>query len=342
MARRSRRDEPGSWHHVMNRAIARRTLFEDGREVRYFLSRLAREVRAGRLEVHAWCVMTTHFHLLVRSPVGELSEAMRRVQNEYVRYFNRRHRRDGTLIRGRFLSKPVRSESYRRTLVAYIDHNPVVAGIASKPWRYPWGSAVHFVAGKQARWHEGGWVRGVVDEGREEGEDFGAAYRRRFGKGLDADVWSWVEERMAFRGRTPVGLDDLVSTAPEEVLGWMRRKAALADGHAIGEPIGSLRAVDRAAVEFGSELGRSGVRGRPVEVHWVFRVAMCRLLASASWTEIGQRTGRPGSSCSSAFLRHHDRLLEGHGPYRRAAGQVAARVVQRRSGTAPPMGSCAR
>jgi hypothetical protein len=60
MARRSRKDEPGRWHHVMNRAIARTTLFEDRTDVRYFLSRLAREVRAGRLKMRAWSGMTTH------------------------------------------------------------------------------------------------------------------------------------------------------------------------------------------------------------------------------------------------------------------------------------------
>ena len=54
MVRRDRRDRPGSWHHVINRAVGRRPLFEDRSDVRYFLSRLAREVRRGSLEVHAW------------------------------------------------------------------------------------------------------------------------------------------------------------------------------------------------------------------------------------------------------------------------------------------------
>ncbi len=99
MPRRPREDEPGAWHHVMNRGIARRALYEDRRDVRCFLACLALAARAGLIEVHAWCVMTTHFHLLVRSPVGQLSDAMRRVQREYSRAFNRRH---GALARGRF------------------------------------------------------------------------------------------------------------------------------------------------------------------------------------------------------------------------------------------------
>ena len=104
MARQPRHDDPGSWHHVMNRALARRSLFETSEDIRFFLACVARAVRRGQIEVHAWCILTTHFHMLVRSPKGELSAAMRRIQNRYVRHFNRKRRRDGTLVRGRYRS----------------------------------------------------------------------------------------------------------------------------------------------------------------------------------------------------------------------------------------------
>jgi len=93
----------------MNRAVARRSLFETREDIRFFLAGVVRSIRRGELEVHSWCVLTTHFHMLVRSPKGQLSEAMRRIQNSYARYFNRKRRRDGPLHRGRFTSKPVES-----------------------------------------------------------------------------------------------------------------------------------------------------------------------------------------------------------------------------------------
>jgi REP element-mobilizing transposase RayT len=80
---------PDTWHHVINRGIAKRPLFETRDDIRFFLERLARQNRLNRIEVHAYCMMTTHFHLLVRSPIGEPSKAMRRVQNEHTRRFNR-------------------------------------------------------------------------------------------------------------------------------------------------------------------------------------------------------------------------------------------------------------
>ena len=100
MVRKPRNDSPGTWHHAMNRAIARRPIFETREDVRYFLAGVARSVRRGQLEVHAWCVMTTHFHMLVRSPIGELSEAMHRIQNAFTRYFNRKRRRIRGAARG--------------------------------------------------------------------------------------------------------------------------------------------------------------------------------------------------------------------------------------------------
>src|SRR6185369_9941718 len=128
---------PGAWHHVMNRGIAKRTLFESEVDIRTFLSRLACAARAGRVEVHAFCILTTHFHLLLRSPQGRLSEALHHVQNSYSRWFNRSRKRDGPLYRARFRSKRVDSLAYRFQLVRYIDSNPVSAGLVEDPQQYP-------------------------------------------------------------------------------------------------------------------------------------------------------------------------------------------------------------
>lgn len=119
MARRPRRDQPESWHHVVHRALAKRPYFETRSDKRYFLAQIAHEVRAGRLELHAFSLMTTHFHLLVRSPVGESSNSMRRIQNAYSRYFNRRRKRDDPLIRARYFSRgstPTRNDARSRAL----------------------------------------------------------------------------------------------------------------------------------------------------------------------------------------------------------------------------------
>lgn len=75
MPRIPRCDHPGAWFHLMNRGIARRPIFETALDMRFFQAQLARVVRGGALEVHAFCVMTTHYRLLVRSPCGRLVES---------------------------------------------------------------------------------------------------------------------------------------------------------------------------------------------------------------------------------------------------------------------------
>ncbi len=92
MARRLHRDVPGAEYHVMNRGIARRTIFDSPADYRFFLSCLARAVRRGEIVVLAYALMRTHFHLFLRS-LGALSTAMRRIQLRHVRRFNRLHRR---------------------------------------------------------------------------------------------------------------------------------------------------------------------------------------------------------------------------------------------------------
>src|SRR5262245_9568259 len=139
MPHRPRLDHVGSWHHVYSRGIARRTVFESVRDQRAFQCLLALEVRRGEIEVHAVCCMTTHVHLLVRSPCGALSRVMKRVLNGYVRWFNRGRKRDGALFRGRFGSRAVTSDVDRLNVIAYVDANPVVARVVEAPEDYPHG-----------------------------------------------------------------------------------------------------------------------------------------------------------------------------------------------------------
>lgn len=327
MGRRRRLDTRGSWHHVMNRGVARRAIFEDGVDMRYFMSRIAREVRRGSLEVHAWCFMTTHFHMLVRSPEGELSAAMRRVANGYVRHFNRRHRRDGPLFRGRFASKPVLSRRYRRVLLRYIDQNPVHARVCLRPWDYRWGSARRFITGRRAPWHEWSWVRSTVTELACEEEPFREAYARAFGGRCAAGAFAWVTASLAASDALDERFDRLVDGTPATVLGWMRWKARVADGSDVGCPVADLETVDELVRSVDLRGLRGEAPGMPGDRGLVLRAALCRTLARAKWSEIGSRMGRSETSCSRLVERYHARLLEESDDYAAAAVDVTRRAI---------------
>lgn len=156
MAQRKRHAHPGTFHHVFNRGMGKRVVLATRADYRRFLTLLACVSREKLIEVHAYCLMATHFHLLVRIPkkTGDLSVAMMRLQNAYVRWFNRRNRRDGPLFRGRFGSKPVRSRAYWIVLLRCIDLNPVKAGLVDQAHRYAFSSARCYHQGVGPRWLE--------------------------------------------------------------------------------------------------------------------------------------------------------------------------------------------
>ncbi len=155
-------DACGMFHHVMNRGLSQRTVFETRRDVRFFLSLLAREVRAGNLRMLAYAILTTHFHLLAQSPRGELSAVMRRVESRYVRYFNRTRDRRGPLFERRFLSKPIGSHSHRLTVLRYIDQNAPEARLVAHASRYPYCSAYHYARARRPKWLDCSYVHGLL------------------------------------------------------------------------------------------------------------------------------------------------------------------------------------
>ena len=208
---------PGSLASPDETWAAHRSVFEDRECVRYFLSGLARVVRRGLLEVHAYCVMTTHFHLLVRSPTAELSRAMQLVQNRYVRWFNRRARRDGPLFRGRFQSRHVDSLEYRRTLIRYIDHNPVVARMVPTPELYPHGSARHYRETSGPPWLQRSWVESEAMACAEASRFASDVYRLAFGEPLGEAMRQLIEARLHSNARGADPLDERVGSAPEGV-----------------------------------------------------------------------------------------------------------------------------
>ena len=303
MARPPRQDSPDSWHHVFNRAIARRTLFEHAGDFRFFLAQIAKSVRRAEIEIHAYCLMGTHFHLLVRSRDGHLGTAMRRVQVAYSRYFNRTRKRDGPLVRGRFHSKPVKSLRYCRVLVGYFDRNPVSAGLVVDPATYPYGSAWHYSRGGGPPWLNRSWVEAQV------GARLGLAayrperYRDVFGPAQDPAWVDFVDRRT--RGvEVEDPLDDLVASSPGRVLAWMRRKAELADGTDPGMAVVPLEALDRVIDRSTSRAWTVG-SGAAERSGWIVaRVGLGRDLCSASLAELGKRTGLSHPSVSRIHRLH--------------------------------------
>ncbi len=146
MARLARNVAAGQPHHVIQRGNNRQAIFVDDADHRRYLDWLAEIAREHELSVHAYVLMPNHVHLLVTPPTNEsLSRAMQALGRRFVRWFNDRHQRSGSLWEGRFRSSVIDSDRYLLTCSRYIELNPVRAGIVGDPAHYRWSSYAHHV-----------------------------------------------------------------------------------------------------------------------------------------------------------------------------------------------------
>ena len=132
MARKHREDFEGAWHHVMHRGARRAPIFLEDEHCLDFLRLLEDVYDQYELEIHAYSLMPNHYHLLVRSRHGNLSNAMRHLNGAYTQRVNRLARWDGPVFRGRFTSKLIRDETRLPFILTYIHLNPLRANLVTR------------------------------------------------------------------------------------------------------------------------------------------------------------------------------------------------------------------
>lgn len=122
----------------MNRGAGRRVVFRDDDERRIFVDLLGEVVDLTELEVHGYCLVGNHYHLIVRSAAGELSAAMQQLGQSFTRRVNARRGVDGPIFRGRFHSVPVERDAHLVWLQRYVNANARDAGWTGRLADYPW------------------------------------------------------------------------------------------------------------------------------------------------------------------------------------------------------------
>ncbi len=144
MARLARLAIAGHPHHVLLRGARGMSVFRAPEEYRHFLECLGSAARARRVAVHAYVLMPDHLHLLVTPPTASaLGQMMQSLGRRYVRWFNQRHCRHGSLWEGRYRSSVIDAADYLLDCCRYIETNPVRAGLVGDAATYPWSSLRH-------------------------------------------------------------------------------------------------------------------------------------------------------------------------------------------------------
>jgi putative transposase len=184
MARLPRLTLPGHTHHIIQRGNNRQAIFVDAADRETMLRMLEDGARKFGVAIHAYVLMENHFHLLATPQTAEgIPKWMQSVGRSYVRYFNDLHRRSGTLWEGRYRATLIQTERYLLACMAYIDLNPVRAGMVTQAMDYPWSSHAHYAGRRLDRWltpHPLVWAMGNTPFARE------AAYSELVQTGLSA------------------------------------------------------------------------------------------------------------------------------------------------------------
>jgi putative transposase len=140
MARPPRHEIVDGTFHLATRAVDSASAFRCPDDRHVFLSVLAQVVGTYHWLLHSFCLMGTHYHLIVRTPRPTLSAGMQALNGTYGRRFNERHGRRGHLFGARFSSVRVETEAHLLAAHRYVAMNPVNAGLCERPEDWSWSS----------------------------------------------------------------------------------------------------------------------------------------------------------------------------------------------------------
>lgn len=282
MPRPLRIEYEGAYYHVMNRGRGRRTIFH-GDAYRYaFLDTLSEAHRRFGVDIHAYCLMGNHYHLLLETPRANLSRAMRHINGLYTQRYNRLARTDGPLFRGRFKAVLVDRDNYLVRLGRYIHRNPIETDrpLVMHLEDYSWSSYPAYINKARApEWLEREQTYAMLGQRRRY-----AGYRRYVESGGDREL-----EQFYGRGRWAAILGDERFVQEASGREWRNGSASVLrrrlyeppDFDRIVDAVCDAFTVDRASVV-------AGKRGRRNEARWA-AMYLCQQLGGMSLAALAER-----------------------------------------------------
>lgn len=226
MARPLRVEYPGAFYHITSRGNEGRDVYESDRDREKFLFYLESAHERFKIIVHAYCLMTSHYHLILETPQANLSRCMQFLNSGYTSYFNIKRKRKGHLFQGRYKAFLVDKDSYMQRLSRYTHLNPVKAKIVDRPEEYKWSSYIHFVGKTRApKYLDVGYTLGFFDGDRQRYKAFVEA-------GITGEVENVFKEVNA---GFILGERDFVEKIKEKYLGEIERTEDLPELRKLGK-----------------------------------------------------------------------------------------------------------
>jgi putative transposase len=150
MGRPLRIEYPDAFYHITARGNERQNIFRSNRDRERFLGYFDSATERYKAIIHAYCLMDNHYHLLLQTPGGNLSQIMHHINGAYTNYFNKKRERSGHLFQGRYKALLVDIDEYAQELSRYIHLNPVRAGMIENPEQFKWTSYRYYIGLKES------------------------------------------------------------------------------------------------------------------------------------------------------------------------------------------------
>lgn len=204
MARPLRLEFAGALYHITSRGNERRAIYWEDDDFSSFLTLLGQVCQQFNWVVHAYCLMSNHYHLLLETPDANLSKGMRQLNGMYTQWVNRKYKRVGHLFQGRYKAILVDKDAYLLELSRYIVLNPIRAKMVATPDDWRW-SSWHCAMGKKESpdWLATDALLGLFAKNRKTAMGKYAEFVQQ-GKGVE--VWENLSNQVF------LGSDDFVKT----------------------------------------------------------------------------------------------------------------------------------
>lgn len=308
MGRPLRIEYPGAYYHVTTRGNARKDVFKSQRDRERFLSYFESAVNRYGAIIHAYCLMGNHYHLLIETPCGNLSQIMQHINGAYTNYYNTKRKRSGHLFQGRYKAILIEADEYATELSRYIHLNPVRAGIVKTPEGYAWSSYRDYIGeGKALEWLKTAFVLGYFGKKTSEAE----REYRKFVEDLQGKEYE--SPLNAAVAATMLGCVEFVQEITEKHI----------DGKQADRDLPALRTLSKRPTMDSIIQGVQGIE--PARLAEKMGIYLCHKYSGAKLKEIGERFGI-GQSAVTQVSRRFVRQMDNDGALKKRVQQLEVAI----------------
>jgi len=216
MGRPLRIEYPGAFYHITSRGNERRPIFHSGTDYERFLEYLKSATERYAAQIHCFCLMPNHYHMLLETPRGNLTAILHHVNTGYTNFFNTKWKRIGHLFQGRYRALLVEKDSYGVELSRYIHLNPVRAELVKTPSNYPWSSYRAYLGMRDSLpWLQKRYLLGQMGKGEKEAQK---KYRSFVEEGMGEPVSDPLQKTVA---ATLLGSEKFIEWVKER---WVKNR----------------------------------------------------------------------------------------------------------------------